>query len=422
MKPLTVRTLDRGPGNPATTIKYQEENTANAQHKEYLRAVKEVKLDHIFRKPFVTALEGHTEGITRIVGSKTNNDLIASTDFSGAISTWDLSIKQQIQTIPSFSTPRALSFLHNDLIYSQAQSIFIQTHSPTTPTPTTTTTTPSEFLAAATVLDLSSFDSTFVAATVDGINIFDHDRIKPIATYATTRPPKRIILASPQAIYTAEDNHLAGYDTRTGNQEFLIRTSSAINAFAINPHKPTELATGLNSGEVHLYDILFTKQSQAHYTPPNKILRGHPKAIMDLTYFPNGQKLATASLDRTIRIFGNNLTHTQEHIYHNRRMQGINALFCTNDSHYLLSGSTDTNLRIWQANPNRPQKLLNKTEEDSRALGSLLKRKYSQVNQLSTLTRHIILPRVLKAEARNRFHHLQAQQRKEQNRQNNHSN
>ncbi|KAI5175412.1 DDB1- and CUL4-associated factor 13 [Nematocida sp. LUAm1] len=408
MPQFTIRTLDRGDHISARAIPVKTEDTLNTRHKEYIRAVKEVKLDHLFRKPFVAALEGHTEGITRIVGSPTVDSLIASMDYNGEINTWDLSKKEVLLKIPSAeSEHRAICFLKDSLLYSRKEHIVL--------VDSVSGEQKSEFISGALPLDISSIGEAYVASTVDGIEIFDPERIRPIASYRTDRQAKRVLFASRSVIYTAESTHLSGYDSRTGNKEFYMTAPTDINAFSINPSKSTEIATALSSGEIRIYDTLYSSRSSEHKTPPSRTIKGHASPVLDIQYLPNGKKLITGSSDQTVRIFGNTLTHSQEHIYHNKRMLLVNAVFCTPDNNFILSGSTDANIRIWKADPNNSMKILNTREEHARAIGNALKRKYSAVKEISDLKRHILLPRKLKALSRNRYHQDQAQKRKDKN-------
>src|SRR5699024_9630681 len=158
-----------------------------------------------------------------------------------------------------------------------------------------------------------------------------------ISTYKTSRNPKRILFADTAAVYATEGNQITGYDTRTGNQEFCITTPTEVNAFALDPLKPTLIAAAQNSGDVRIYDIAYARRSSTYQTPTARVIRGHTSPVVDIEYLPNGKKIVTGSQDKTVRIFGNTLTHSQEHIYHNRRMLLVNAICCTSDSEYILS-------------------------------------------------------------------------------------
>ena len=60
------------------------------QAKEYKRALNAVKLDKVFAKPFVGALEGHCDGITAMAKSQDDLSLLLSGAADGEIYLWDL--------------------------------------------------------------------------------------------------------------------------------------------------------------------------------------------------------------------------------------------------------------------------------------------------------------------------------------------
>ena len=82
---------------------------------------------------------------------------------------------------------------------------------------------------------------------------------------------------------------------------------------------------------------------------PKMIHKDHLSAILDIDFSPTGKEFATASFDKTIRIFPYNDGRSRE-VYHTKRMQQVNAICYTNDAKYIVSGSEDTNVRIWKSN------------------------------------------------------------------------
>ncbi|RCJ41945.1 hypothetical protein A6769_38470 [Nostoc punctiforme NIES-2108] len=74
-------------------------------------------------------------------------------------------------------------------------------------------------------------------------------------------------------------------------------------------------------------------------------LEGHSEDITAITISPNGQILATGSVDGTIRI--TNLG-TRELIRVFKDMKETRALSFSNDSRTLAAGGTDGKIKIWQ--------------------------------------------------------------------------
>lgn len=73
---------------------------------------------------------------------------------------------------------------------------------------------------------------------------------------------------------------------------------------------------------------------------------------MDVEFSPTGEELATASYDRSIRIFARDQGHSRD-MYHTKRMQRVFVTKWTPDGKYLISGSDDGNIRLWRANASK---------------------------------------------------------------------
>jgi len=67
------------------------------------------------------------------------------------------------------------------------------------------------------------------------------------------------------------------------------------------------------------------------------IHRDHIGAVTDLDFSPTGREFVTGSFDRTVRIFPYDQGRSRE-VYHAKRMQIVNSVIYTADSHYVLSG------------------------------------------------------------------------------------
>lgn len=419
---LRISTLDRGNGKHVQPRVFSEaEITQNERHKEYMRAVKEVKLDHLFQKPYVGCLDGHTEGVTRIVKCQAQESLYASTSYDGTIKIWDMARRKEIDTIAlAQNTPAAISFLNDTLLYSKGTAIFHRnaeyTKAITGIVDVGFKAEETEFAASSGVLDIiSNGPSHFYASTVDGIEIFDTDRIKSVARYKGERQAKRIYMdeSGKGLLYTVEGNQIVGYDSRTGKSEIKIVARSEVNALSIDPSNPAMIAAGTNSGEVYIYNTYYVRNATSYITETDRVLRGHASAVTDIQHSANGTRIVTGSVDRSVRIFSNDTSHRQEALYHNRRMQAVNTVCCTSDNAYILSGSTDTNIRIWKLDPNASAKISTRAEESSRAIGNILKEKYRSVSQIQDIKRHQAVPHAIKKSMKNRYNHIKAVERKE---------
>ena len=65
------------------------------------------------------------------------------------------------------------------------------------------------------------------------------------------------------------------------------------------------------------------------------------------------------------------------------------------DSRYIVSGSEDTNLRIWKARASDPMKPMLPREKESLAYANKLKKKYKHNTEIKRILRHRHLPKLI---------------------------
>lgn len=80
-----------------------------AQAREYTRALNAVKMDRMFAKPFVGALDGHSDGVYVVEMDPSRGNMVASGAGDGEIRIWHLPTQSSLLNIP-----RA----HNSIIQS----------------------------------------------------------------------------------------------------------------------------------------------------------------------------------------------------------------------------------------------------------------------------------------------------------------
>jgi WD repeat and SOF domain-containing protein 1 len=96
------------------------------------------------------------------------------------------------------------------------------------------------------------------------------------------------------------------------------------------------------------------------------IHKDHVSAVLDIDFSPTGREFVTASFDKTIRIFPFDDGRSRE-VYHTKRMQQVNSIIYSMDNRFIISGSEDTNIRIWKANAADSLKPLLPREKESLA-------------------------------------------------------
>ena len=125
------------------------------------------------------------------------------------------------------------------------------------------------------------------------------------------------------------------------------------------------------------------------------IHKDHVSAILDIDFAPTGREFVTSSFDKSIRIFPFDNGKSRE-VYHTKRMQQVNSILYTMDNRYILSGSEDTNIRLWKANAADTLKPLLPREKEKIAYAEKLKKKYKFSGEIKRITRHKHLPAIIK--------------------------
>jgi WD repeat and SOF domain-containing protein 1 len=140
------------------------------------------------------------------------------------------------------------------------------------------------------------------------------------------------------------------------------------------------------------------------------IHKDHVNAILDIDFAPTGREFVSASFDKTIRIFPYNDGRSRE-IYHTKRMQQVNSIIYSMDNRYIVSGSEDTNIRLWKAKAADSLKPLLPREKESLAYSEKLKKKYKHNTEIKRILRHKHLPALIHKKKR-MFHHMRESKHK----------
>lgn len=142
---------------------------------------------------------------------------------------------------------------------------------------------------------------------------------------------------------------------------------------------------------------------------------GHESAVMDIDYSPTGREFVTGSYDRTIRIFQYNGGRSRE-IYHTKRMQRVFCVKFSCDASYVISGSDDTNLRLWKAKASEQLGVLHPREQRKHAYHEAVKNRYKHLPEIKRIVRHRHLPKPIYKAASLRRTMMEAERRKAERR------
>eukprot|EP00607_Mallomonas_marina_P010218 CAMPEP_0182421404 /NCGR_PEP_ID=MMETSP1167-20130531/6782_1 /TAXON_ID=2988 /ORGANISM="Mallomonas Sp, Strain CCMP3275" /LENGTH=329 /DNA_ID=CAMNT_0024598511 /DNA_START=86 /DNA_END=1072 /DNA_ORIENTATION=+ len=313
--------------------------------REYTKAVVATKLEKIFAKPFIGALDGHTDGVYCCTSIRSKNIPFISGACDGEVKVWDLS-----RRTCAWSAMAHAGFVRGlapdskgNTFYSCGEDKMIKQWALEPPKnmeiePINSIIAPH----ALTSIDHHWNDNQF-ATSGDAVCIWDPTRAEPLHTHkwgadsvlsVKFNPAEACLLAS-----TGTDRGVCLYDLRASQpmRKFMLAMRS--NMVAWNPREPNYFILANEDHNVYQFDM-------RNLNTALKIHKDHVGAVMSVAYSPIGREFATGSYDRTIRLFRTTEGRSRE-IYHTKRMQKVFSVCYSSDAKYVLSGSDDTNIRIW---------------------------------------------------------------------------
>jgi WD40 repeat protein len=122
----------------------------------------------------------------------------------------------------------------------------------------------------------------------------------------------------------------------------LPKTGIPVNALAFHPSKNI-LAIGFDNGNVSLYQI---SNGGASFNKLGDDLPGHNIGISGIAFSRDGERLATASFDRTIQLWDYTNLNKLPLVFDDHDSK-IWSITFTPDNKYLLAGTENGNIKVW---------------------------------------------------------------------------
>ena len=383
--------------------------------REYIRALNAVKLDKVFSKPFLFSLNQPTDCIRVMSKNHRNLGEFASGGFDGQLIIWDLPSRKPIFNIKTshnmikgltysnngediitcgddniinfynkvnlFSQKNAFQTLHSTSILENSPDAFPREYR------TITSYDANGFLES---ID-HSYNEKLFATSGENISIWNYERNTPIHKFKTCPDGylrvKFNYVENNIILGTGYDRSITLFDLRTNNplKQVTLRNKSACACW--NPQEPFNFTVGNEDSNCYTFDM-------RNLDKIRMIHKDHILAVLDIDYSPTGREFVTGSFDKTIRIFNNSEGFSRE-CYHDKRMQKVYSVMYSMDDKYVLSGSDDTNIRVWKAVANDSIKILNKREEDSRNYSKKLIEKYQYMPEIKKIRNQKHLPKYI---------------------------
>lgn len=179
------------------------------------------------------------------------------------------------------------------------------------------------------------------------------------------------------------------------------------NAIAWNPMEAFIFSAANEDSNIYTFDI-------RRIDMPVNVHIDHVAAVLDVDYAPTGQELVTGSFDKTIRIFPRDAGHSRE-VYHTKRMQRVFCVKFSADSKFVLSGSDETNIRIWKANASEQLGPLAPRQRAATLYNEKLKEKFQHHPQIKRIMRHRHVPKHVYKARKQKREYINSAKRKERN-------
>jgi WD repeat and SOF domain-containing protein 1 len=374
--------------------------------REYTKALTATKLERMFAQPFVGQLgDGHRDGIYSIAKNFKSTNQVASGSGDGVIKYWNMTSRQETVSFKAHYgmvsglvvTPRSQMLSCGDdktiKLWSVDSSEFNHTITDEKLYDKKNQGLVKTWLGEHAFKGIDHhFDEDLFVTGGATIQLWDLTRSKNISdltwgadninTVKFNKTEKNIIASA------GSDNSIVLYDIRTNSPIQKVVTSLRTNSIAWNPMEAFNFASACEDHNGYLWDMRNLNKSLNVY-------KDHVAAVMDIDFSPTGEEVVTGSYDRTIRIFHSRSGHSRD-IYHTKRMQRVFQAKFTTDAKYILSGSDDTNVRVWRAKASDRAGIKSSRQRSKLEYDEALKERYKHMPEIKRIARHRHVPKVIK--------------------------
>ncbi|CAH3160260.1 unnamed protein product [Porites evermanni] len=272
--------------------------------REYTRALNAVKLERVFAKPFVSSLDGHTDGVNCIARHPRSLSVLLSGSCDGEIRLWSLPSRECLRTLTAhsgFVRGLCVNSLGDTFISIGDDKVIKQWSMEQSLSATASSPDPVNTIIGKPVARLSvSVDKQKNLASSEIANErkkqLETRRGEPLATWYLRTVPiyflQTHLLAS-----TASDRSIILYDMRGSTPLRKVVMEMRSNTVAWNPLESFIFTAANEDSNLYTFDI-------RRFNQPINVHMGHVSAVLDVDYSPTGQEFVTGSFDKTIRIYG----------------------------------------------------------------------------------------------------------------------
>ncbi|KAK8807127.1 hypothetical protein WA158_003886 [Blastocystis sp. Blastoise] len=368
--------------------------------REYKRALNAVKLDKIFAKPFVGALDGHSDGVWCTATSPKSLVCFLSGACDGEVRIWDLPTQKTVWSVYAHK-----KFVRGITVDKTGTSFISCSDDGTIkqyllnmdagggieapeyqPDPLNVWTGKEAFYG----IDHSWEDDVFATCS-SVIQLWSVHKSQPMHTFTFGHEHFRSIQFNPgeSSVLAAcsNDRSISLFDVRTSSTLRKVTLRMCSNAISWNPREPMNFTVANEDYNLYTFDM-------RNLEKPLVTHMGHVGAVMSVAYSSTGREFVSGSYDRTVRLWNRGNIHSRD-VYHGKRMQRVYTANYSADSKFIISGSDDTNLRIWKA---RASEMLEKPlprQQQKLDYYNKLKQRYAAQPEIRRIANHHHVPKVI---------------------------
>ncbi|EDO06874.1 Sof1-like domain family protein [Babesia bovis T2Bo] len=410
-----------------------------ARQKEFVRAVVAAKLKKMHAKPFVAALEGHTDSVDSMSMSRSNISDLFTGSCNGEIMFWNLLTKRKgiligvhegfvkglctngdgtlLYSCGHDKYLKCWKVIKNDAIDEIEEDEEATGHSTVNEIESNTpfgSAPPEPLESCLSKSALNAIDhhwnDNILATAGDCLEVWDSRRSVPIMKFDWDSEALYCVRFNPSDVNfiaaSAADNSVGLYDIRANSPLRKVVLQQRTNAIAWNPQNPLHFTAANEDSNLYTFDMRNLERALM-------VHKGFTNAVTDVDYNPAGIEFVAASFDKGVRLFS--LGGKSRDAYFNRRMQNVLCCRYSLDGKFVCTGSSDMSVRIWKADASQKLGTITHREEAALNYRNALQEKYKHVPEIRRILKPRTLPAIVAKQTKIRQVKEAAKRRKEIN-------